>query len=149
MIELKVPQFLLEKQKLMQVSAGSADKALSSKKAKVVLIYNHNGDQLPVSQKEMLDRLVVACKFDKSETAYLNCFEHQYKLGFVLSAYSPSLVLVFGDISLSQNIVRMVKNHAYEISGAIVIRTESIDNLEKVKGEKSKLWDSLCVALKL
>ncbi|MFN8323223.1 MAG: hypothetical protein U0T74_11250 [Chitinophagales bacterium] len=152
MIQLHAPQVLFGKQKVLHVSRNVEKKiseTVSSGSYRAVFIYNFEKEQLLDPFKDMLTKLAGACKLKPDETLFINCFSHPVSIGQLQGQYSPELILIFGDMPASRNISRLKKHYPYNISGAVVIKTETIENLELIKGEKAKLWSVLQQALKL
>ena len=75
--------------------------------------------------------------------SFLNIKANEVCIGQIQSRFNPELILLFGEIAGSKNMIKLQKNISYEMNGTKIIRTESLENLEKVKGEKIKLWQIL------
>ena len=152
MIQLHAPQVLFGKQKVLRVSQNVEKKIPETSSPgtyRAVFIYSFEKEQLLAPFMEMLTKLAGACKLKPDESLFINCFSHPVSIGQLQGQYSPELLLVFGDMPVSRNISRLKKHYPYDISGAVVIKTDTMENLEQVKGEKVKLWGVLQQALGL
>lgn len=152
MIQLNTPHVLFSKQKLMRVS-GNVEKKISepalAANYRAVFIYSYEKEELSEVFKEMFGKLSGACKFKPEQTLFINSSFNPVTLGQLQAQYKPELILVFGEMLVSRNLAKLKKHYPYDVSGAVVIKTETIENLELVKGEKLKLWGVLQQALKL
>ncbi|MES2621518.1 MAG: hypothetical protein V4615_11765 [Bacteroidota bacterium] len=110
---------------------------------KFIAIYEADSLELTPSRKEILEKLTAACKYNPGQVVYVNSGLDKVALNNLLTKYSPEVVLVFGDIEVSRNLTNLKKNYPFEINGVKILRTETLENLEKVASEKSLLWTSL------
>ena len=144
MPELLSPEMLFNKQKVFHLNDGVSKTVTSPDMRKAVILFDQPTETLPAPVKEMLDKLIQACKFKPEETIYLNTrFTPDITLGNVQNEYHPEAVLVFGDVSISRNISKLKKNFVYEFSGVKVVNTDSLDTLMKNGEAKKVLWGVL------
>lgn len=147
MLQIQQSAALFNGQKVFRISKNVENK--NEEVVKAVVIYQKDSDSLSPSFQEMLDKLMKACKFSASEVLFLNNLENEISIGQIQSQLTPDLILLFGEIAGSKNIIKLQKNISYEMNGTKIIRTESLENLEKMKGEKGKLWEVLQKTLNL
>ena len=147
MFQIQQNASLFNGQKVFSITKNVENK--NKEVIKAVVIYENSSDVLASSLKGMLDKLMSACKFNIGEILFLNANNNEISLGQIQSSFHPDLILLFGEIAGSKNIIKFQKNIAYEMNGTKIIRTESLENLEKVKGEKGKLWEVLKQTLKI
>ncbi|MCX6199314.1 MAG: hypothetical protein NTY88_08860 [Bacteroidetes bacterium] len=115
----------------------------NEEKIKAVGVYDNASTDLPSTFQEMLDKLMSACKFNTNEISFLNIKANEVSVGQLQSCFNPELILLFGEMTGSKNMTKLQKNISYELNGTKIIRTESLENLERIKGEKGKLWEVL------
>ena len=152
MINLAYPASLFSKQKVFEISKNVEKKEPAKvlrEKFRIVVLYNNPLAELPASINDMLKKIIGACKFAEGETLMLNQNLETLSLGYIQSRYQPEMILVFGEIHLSNNLSKLKKNVPLEINGTQIIQTDSLENLEKVKGAKGLLWESLQQTLNL
>lgn len=145
MLELSAPDLLFNKQKVFSLNV-SVNQTITEPnlKKRAVVIFDQPTETLPAAVKEMLDKLIQACKFKAEETVYVNAhFEPGISLGKIQNEYSPSVVLVFGEINISRNIIRLKKNFVYELNSVKIVNTEGLDVLVKNDAAKKALWGIL------
>ena len=147
MFQIQQTASLFSGQKVFRISKDVENK--NQEAIKAVVVYENSSDNLSSVFKEMLDKLMKACKFNPNEVLFLNIKDNEVSLGQIQSSFNPQIVLLFGEIAGSKNMIKLQKNISYEMNGTKIIRTESLENLEKVKGEKGKLWEVLQQTLNL
>ena len=143
MIHLSSPSGLFENKKVYMVSAkaGSNTGKFSQK---VIVVYRYNSEKLPESLQQMLDKLLQACKFNITETAYINMdIETDISLGIIQETYPAEVVLVFGETGLERNLLKLKKNIPFVINGLKVIQADSLSTLHGNDREKKALWGGL------
>lgn len=143
MIRLSSAELLFENQPVYRVANGRKNTRASAKK--MLLVYENDSEQLPEQQRIMLEKLVSACHLQTGEAEYLN-IRYQYQntsLGDWKNIFSPEIVLVFGGIPLSRNILGLKKNTIYTFEKIQVLSTETLEKLSGNDKEKGALWSSL------
>src|SRR5947208_1182534 len=103
MIPLSSPEQLFNKQ---PIYAGLPAKNANNPSKTVLIIYDLAADQLPIAAKEMLEKLITACKFDLDKVAFINvrAAGNTLSFGTLKSSYSAEIILIFGPVKLSRNI---------------------------------------------
>lgn len=141
MLGLNAPDTLFNKQKLVRFNTNVDNKTEHAIPCKVAVVYELQAKELPTATKDMLDKIIMACRFKIEEAVYIN--RHlvaDTSLGVLQSEFSPVLVLVFGDISVSRNLTKLQNNVPYVINGMHVICMESITSFSKNDAAKKTLW---------
>ena len=141
MLELNTPDLLFNKQKVFQIHHSVTATISNIDLRKAVIVYDMPAEVLPPPTKEMLDKLTQACQFKPEETIYLNArFIEDISLGQIQNQYNPTVVLVFGDVSISRNLSKLKRNYPYEFSGTKVLNAEGLETLVKNDAAKKALW---------
>jgi hypothetical protein len=150
-MQIQNPQTLYHKQKLMAVSPRLSPKGLPEEKTgfRLMVIYESAPAELSASLKDMLDKLITACRFKPEEVCYVNHKLNPVSIGNITSNHQPEALLIFGEIPLSRNLASLKKNCSYEINAMKVLRTEPLEKLEQIKAEKGALWSALQQMLNL
>jgi len=144
MLELSSPELLYNKQKVYHVQDGVFDTITKTDARKAIVVYDLPSETLQQPLKEMLDRLIQACKFKPEEAIYINArFTPDVTLGALQNKYNPVAVLVFGEVNLSRNLNKLRKNVAYDFSGVKVVNTDLMEMLVKNDAAKKTLWGVL------
>lgn len=143
MLQLTSPQHLFNKQKVFQTTAAVENLSSNTKQARVVIVFESSTPELPANLKEMIDKMISACKYKPEDAVYINGTNTNYSIGRIQNQYRPETILIFGNISLGKNISCLNKNIGYELSGVKVLWAESLANLEKNANEKKVLWGAL------
>lgn len=141
-MQINSPQTLFQKQKIYRIKKEQS-LTVQDRPIKVIVLYENESAELPVSLADMLNKLILACKFNKEEALYINNKINPVSLAILYSTYQPEVILIFGEMKLSNNLAGLKKNYPYEINGVKILRTETLESLEKIKAEKSALWESL------
>ncbi len=141
MLQIQQTASLFSGQKVFRILKNVENK--NQEAIRAVVVYENNADTLSPSLQEMLDNLMKACKFNVSELLFLSNKENEVSIGQIQSSFNPQILLLFGEIAGSKNMIKLQKNVSYEMNGMKILRTESLENLEKIKGEKGKLWEVL------
>ena len=141
MFQIQQTASLFSGQKVFRISKNVENK--NQEGIKTIVVYESTSVNLSPAFQEMLDKLMRACKFNTNEISFLNIKANEVCIGQIQSRFNPELILLFGEIAGSKNMIKLQKNISYEMNGTKIIRTESLENLEKVKGEKIKLWQIL------
>lgn len=141
MLKLESPEYLFNKRKVYAHTAD-VDKLAGASQVKALLVYNSNGDLNP-AHREMLDKMMAACKFKEGETAYVNAAAAPVSLSALQNQYKPGLLVVFGDIVLSKNLAKPVKYVPIEMSGAALLYADTLAQLGTDGAAKKKLWGAL------
>lgn len=141
MLQIQQTATLFSGLKIFSITNNVENK--NTEAVKAVLVYENISIELAKGFQEMLDNLMKACKFNTQDVLFLNYKHYEVSIGQIQSRFNPELILLFGEIEGSKNMTKFQKNIAYEMNGTKIIRTESLQNLEKVKGEKIKLWQIL------
>ncbi len=141
MFQIQQTASLFSGQKVFRISKNVENK--NQEAIKAVVVYENSSDNLSPTLQEILDKLMKACKFSITEVSFMNNKGNEVSIGQIQSSFNPQIVLLFGEIAGSKNMIKLQKNISYEMNGTKIIRTESLENLEKVKGEKAKLWEVL------
>ncbi len=142
MIKLTNADLLFEKQPVYRVLTSKS--ALSATPHKVIIVYRSAAAELPASQKEMLEKLVVACKYKVEDVVYVNTgISGEMSLGVLKATYSPEVVLVFGEVKVSHNLPALKRNQPFELNGLKVLQAEELDKLHSNAKEKGVLWVGL------
>ncbi len=141
-MQIASPQTLFQKQKVYKIDK---ERSLSIQKEphKVIVLYEHEAAELPSTLLEMLNKLIQACRLKSDEVCYVNHKFNPISLADIQAKYKTEVVLVFGEIKLSNNLAGLKKNYPFEINGVKILRTETLSNLERIKTEKAALWGSL------
>ena len=150
MLQITAPASIFNKQKVFSFRQNVEKREVvisASPQVSALVIYNNVTEELPAGLKNTADKIIQACKLSVNQSLFLNAGFTQISLGKIQSQCQPQIVLVFGDIPLSRNLPKLAKNHAYEIGGTKIIRTETLENLESKKGEKATLWSVLQTTL--
>ncbi len=146
MIHLQQPALLFGKQKVYQLS-GNVEKKTANETApqkfRAVVLFENAVEELPVTTNEMLSKLIIACKFSEEETLLLNQKYARSSIGYLQSCYEPELILIFGEMQVSKNILKLKKNFPFEISGTKILQTDSLEHLVKNESSKTTLWKIL------
>ncbi len=144
MIKIAATNTLFNRQKLFKTGRDTGTvKRFSAEGKNMAVVYAHAEKELPAAVKEMLDKIIVACKFKPEQTIYLNNKFNKLSIGELLNANPLSLVIVFGEVALSRNLAKLKKNEPYEMNGTIIIQTEPLSKLHADKKEKDLLWKVL------
>lgn len=146
MIQIQNPSSLFSQQKVFEISNHVDKNKLTqteTQKFKVLVLYKDSAAELSASEKEMVNKLIRACKFTEEETLLLNQNSQKASLGYLQSRYQPEMILIFGETYLSNNLLRLKKNSPTEINGTKILQTDSLEILEKIKGAKGVLWEVL------
>ena len=107
----------------------------------MVVVYENEEPGLPPPLKDMLDKLIQACKFQAEEVLHVNYKFNRVKWSMIAGREThPEIMLIFGAISISKNLAHLNKNLPYTIGGIKVLRTENLQKLEEIKAEKSAFW---------
>ncbi len=110
----------------------------------VLIIYDYEAEQLPQPAKEMLEKLITACKFDMAKVAYINSkTQIPNSIGTLKNSYGAEVILVFGPVNLSRNIPALKLNHPYHINGLRILQTLPVEQLVTNDKEKKALWGGL------
>lgn len=147
MLQIQQAVSLFSEQKVFRISKNVENK--NRKAIKAVVIYENASNTLPSSLQTTLDKIISACKFNTNEVLFLNIKTNEASIGQVQSSFNPELILLFGEIAGSKNMIKLPKNISYEMNGTKILRTESLENLEKIEGEKMKLWEALQLTLNM
>jgi hypothetical protein len=145
-MQLLNPQTLYHKQPLLAVSPQSKKEGYvldPNKNYSLLVVYESGSPELPVPLKDMLDKLIGACRFKVEETAYINRQFSSTGLDKIMSQFQPQAMLIFGDIAISRNMARLSKNRPYEINGIKILRSENLEKLDQMIAEKQALWAAL------
>jgi DNA polymerase III psi subunit len=147
-MELNYPQTLYHKEKIWKVS-GPNKPAIPeiNKESRLIVLYDNPSQELPAHLKEMLIKLIQACRFKPEETTYVNFTFSPISLQNINC--DPELILIFGDLKISRNTSSLFKNQPYELNGIKILRTERLEKLEQMKAEKAALWSALQQTLNL
>lgn len=152
MIKLDSPELLFDKQKIYMhlTNAGQNDDLprINDDTAALVL-YAAKNSEISDSQKEMLDKMMAACKFKPNQVQYMNVNGVKVALGQLLGNKTPKLVLLFGKLPLSGNLGQLAKHQPVTLNGVDVILTEQLDKLEVSNADKSALWNTLKMVLNI
>ncbi len=141
MLLLSSPQLLFNRQKVFRINNNVEKKSLTSGTYKIVLVYDYNTAELSLQLKEMIDKIVQACKFNIQEALYINRNLYQdISLGYIQNQFNPGVILVMGNLDLSRNATPFKKNVPYEMNGTKILFTSTVTDLDQVKGEKQALW---------
>jgi hypothetical protein len=144
MLELLSPDLLFNKQKVFHLSNSVLNTITNTDKRSAVIIYDLPAEVLPAPLKEMLDKLIQACQFKPEGTIYLNArFSADVSLGHLQNTYNPTMILVFGEPTISRNLPKLKKNFPYELSGVKILNAESLEALSKNDAAKKALWGVL------
>ncbi len=71
---------------------------------KILVVYESAEEQLPVNQKEMMEKLAAACKFKPDEVGFLNTRVTTGSLADWKNNFHPNYILAFGAINLRRNL---------------------------------------------
>ena len=146
MIQVTKPHLLFKGQKVYHLPKDVENQqngAINGSFAKFIAVYESDSSELIPSRKEILDKLIIACKYNPEQVVYVNVGMKTATLSNLLVQYSPEVILIFGEIEISRNMTNLKKNYPFEINGVKILQTETLEKLEKVTGEKSLLWASL------
>jgi hypothetical protein len=144
MLELLSPDLLFGKQKVFHINDSVSTTITKANKRNAVIVYDYAAEVLPQPVKEMLDKLVQACQFKPEQTIYLNArFTGDVSLGHLQNTYSPTMILIFGDVNVSRNLSKLKRNFAYDLSGVKIVNTEGLETLLKNDAAKKALWGVL------
>lgn len=152
MIKLNSAELLFDKQKVfVKTSTVNKTKLSANNQAdtQAVLLYKADGDILPDAQREMLEKMMAACKFKPEEVQYINLKNDEATLGDVLAMNGLRLVLVFGKYEASRNMAALKLNVPVNLSGVEVLLTDSLEKLSTEPKLKGNLWNALKGALRL
>jgi hypothetical protein len=142
-MKLQLPALLFANQKIYKTNFA-ANSPVSDKKVKLLLVYSDNSANLSSSQTDMLIRIVAACGFKAEEKMLINIAKEDLSLARIALTFPETLlVIVFGDIALSKNILLPKKNFPVQIGSQFLIYTSPIAKLETDKTEKTRLWNAL------
>ena len=100
-------------------------------------------------QIEMLNKLVLACKFLLNDTVYLNASEVNATISMLQNIYQPKLILAMGEVNLGAHLNMLPKYSAAEINNTYIIKTATPLRLESSKSEKETLWKTLKTSLNI
>jgi hypothetical protein len=144
MIELSAPEELLAQQNLYRIG-GNVDKARPAftHAYKLVVVLSQPFNALPAALKEMVEKLIAACKLDSAQVAYTDVESADISYQNIIRAYRPEVILVFGEIALSRNLNGLKKNQPYEFNGTKILLAQTLDYIAKTQAEKSALWVGL------
>lgn len=141
MLELQSPELLFNKQKVFHLNVNTETVPTTANLRKAVVVFNQPFETLPAPLKEMLDKLIQACKFTAEETVYINThLNPDTTLGKIQNEYNPEAVLVFGEVELSRNLTKLKRNLVYELNGVKIVNAEGLDVLVKNDAAKKALW---------
>src|ERR1700722_376257 len=121
MIRLSSTDLLFENTPAYRIAGEQ--KTEKSPVKKMLLVYENESEQLPEQTKIMLEKLVSACHLLSDEVEYIN-ISYRYKgtsLGDWKNIFSPKIILVFGNIPVSRNILALKKNNAYTLDNVQLI----------------------------
>ena len=143
MLHLSSPSGLFENKKVYHVS-GAIGPVPGNSSAKIIVAYRYNSERLPEPLQQMLDKLLQACKFDPSATAYINIdFNENTSLGTIQETYPAKVLLLFGETGLERNLAKLKRNIPFIINGIKIIQAESLSALNGNDKEKKALWGGL------
>jgi DNA polymerase III psi subunit len=144
-MQLLYPQRVFHREKVFSISGNEKPQKgpiSDGKGFRLVVVYENQAEVLPALLKDMLDKIILACKFGLEEVCYLNNRSSPLSFSQIIT-YGPEVILIFGDFSISRNMARLNKNSPYDLNGIKVLRAESLEKLEQMKAEKTVLWGSL------
>lgn len=142
MFKLASPELLFDKLPVYRVLTSKS--ATSADLHKVIIVYQNEVKELPAGVKEMLEKLVVACKYKPEDVVYIDVSQTpDTSLGGIKAKYAPEVVLSFGDVVLSRNLPALKRNMPIVLNGMKVIHAEALDKLQANPKEKAALWGGL------
>jgi hypothetical protein len=143
MLRISNPSLIFMGQRLYHTANNVEKPAIAPANYKIAFLYQTNGE-LTGSLKEMADKLVVACKFKPEEAVYMPANANNItSIAIIKANYGANALLIFGNISISRNMAALKKNVPYELNGIKLLRTESLETLQKNGNEKMALWEGL------
>jgi hypothetical protein len=142
MMELSNPAALFGGQKIYRLPAN-VEKPGHLKPYKVIVVYGFSAPVLPAHLQALADKIIDSCRFSNNEALYVNAEAAEISLGWLQNSYSPHLILVFGEIGLSRNLSALKKNVACQINGVKIIKTDTLEQLDKSKADKTAFWGAL------
>ena len=141
MLELSSPELLFNKQKVYHLQDSVTSTTTKPEQRKAVVVYDMPTETVAQPLQEMLDKLIMACKFKPEETIHINTrFTPDVSLGTLENQYTPVMVIVFGEVSMSRNLTKLKKNFAYELNGVKVVNTDGLEALVKNDAGRKALW---------
>ena len=152
MIKLELPELLFDKQKIYGHLTDVEKKEtqlIVNDETEALVLYEAKNSEITGSQKEMLDKMMVACKFTPNQVQYMNVNGAKIALGQLLGSKVPKLVLLFGKLPLSGNLGQLAKHQPVNLGGVNVILTEQLDKLEVSNADKKGLWETLKMVLNI
>jgi hypothetical protein len=152
MIKLNSPELLFDKHKLYVhlTNVGKNEEMPHiNDDTQALVLYAAKNSEITDAQKEMLDKMMVACKFTPNQVQYMNVNGLKVALGQLFGNKTPKLVLLFGKLPLSGNLGQLAKHHPVTLGGVNVILTEQLDKLEVSNADKKALWETLKMVLNI
>jgi hypothetical protein len=148
MLKIKNPENIFVRQKIYHTQVQISEQTPIEKKD-VVVVYKDTADSLSSSQTEMLNKLVLACKFLLNDAVYLNATKVNGTISTLQKKYQPKLILAMGEVNLGIHLNMLPKYSAAEINNTYIIKTETPSRLESSKVEKETLWKVLKTSLNI
>lgn len=144
MFQLAMPEQLLAGEKLYSTERG-VDKVMPPKPegCRLVVVLNKPLTGLPDNLKQMVEKLVAACKIDTKDVAYMDSPQGYISFSQIASQYRPQAVLVFGNIKISRNLTGLKTNLPYEFNGTKILFAGELEKIDKTPTEKKALWAGL------
>ncbi len=144
MFQLSSPDELFAHQTLYRIS-GLVDKKLPPFAAhfRLAVVLLQPVSDLPGAVKEMVEKLIVACKVDPKDVVYVDTVSSDISYQAIQTAYRPEVILFFGDITPSRNLTGLKRNTPYEFNGTKILLAQTLEHIAKTPVEKSALWVGL------
>lgn len=141
MLQPESVKYLFKGEKI--IPENSVKTITDSEEKRVVVIYSPVSADATESEKQMLQKLLVACKILPHEVEIINNGKMNLSLASVQTGYKPKYILLFGETGAGINLNLTQTNTPYNLSGTYILKTLALDKLISNDREKANLWKSL------
>ncbi len=125
------------------IPENSFKTVLKSEEKRVAVIYSSDGADATEAEKNMLQKLLAACKISPDEVEIINNRKLNLSLATVQNGYKPKYILLFGETGAGINLSSLKTNTPFNLSGTHILKTLSLDKLVSNDREKAHLWKAL------
>ncbi len=142
MIKISIPESLFIKQKVFYTGNAAENMIIEGKQSVVVFFESKDSEQIPIAESEQLFKILTACKLSKDEVLLINTAFNHSVLSALRAVYPVKVVLLFGDISVSNN-MKLQNYVTVTLDGISLLKSEALPVLVSSVDKKKKLWIEL------
>ena len=150
MFQLSQPGELFSHQTLYRLNANVDKRApIAIGPCRLVVAMPQPVSALAEPVKEMVEKLITACKVDTKEVVYADALSSDISYQAIQNTYHPGVILYFGDLPISRNLTGLKRNLPYEFNGTKILLAQTLEHIAKTPVEKNALWAGLQKLFKL